>query len=53
MACFFLFVQERDQLQQLQELQRELVSSRADLDSLKTTMASSQEVSLLQLEYIL
>ncbi|KAI3354379.1 hypothetical protein L3Q82_018904 [Scortum barcoo] len=37
--------QERDQLEQLQELQRELVSSRAELDSLKTTMASSQQSS--------
>ncbi|XP_075956675.1 huntingtin-interacting protein 1 [Anarhichas minor] len=37
--------QERDQLEQLQELQRELVSSRTELDSLKTTMASSQQSS--------
>ncbi|XP_031716418.1 huntingtin-interacting protein 1 isoform X1 [Anarrhichthys ocellatus] len=37
--------QERDQLEQLQELQRELVSSRTELDSLKTTMASSQQAS--------
>ncbi|XP_053278308.1 huntingtin-interacting protein 1 [Pleuronectes platessa] len=37
--------QERDQLEQLQELQRELVSSRTELDSLKTTMVSSQQSS--------
>ncbi|XP_047449575.1 huntingtin-interacting protein 1 isoform X2 [Mugil cephalus] len=37
--------QERDQLEQLQELQRELVSSRTELDSLKITMASSQQSS--------
>ncbi|XP_070761513.1 huntingtin-interacting protein 1 [Enoplosus armatus] len=37
--------QERDQLEQLQELQRELMSSRVELDSLKTTMASSQQSS--------
>ncbi|XP_034460357.1 huntingtin-interacting protein 1 isoform X2 [Hippoglossus hippoglossus] len=36
-------IQERDQLEQLQELQRELVSSRTELDSLKTTMVSSQQ----------
>ncbi|XP_051813719.1 huntingtin-interacting protein 1 isoform X2 [Acanthochromis polyacanthus] len=35
--------QEREQVDQLQELQRELVSSRAELDSLKTSMASSQQ----------
>uniref|UniRef100_A0A3P8TRA4 Huntingtin-interacting protein 1 n=1 Tax=Amphiprion percula TaxID=161767 RepID=A0A3P8TRA4_AMPPE len=35
--------QEREQVDQLLELQRELVSSRAELDSLKTTMASSQQ----------
>ncbi|XP_034460356.1 huntingtin-interacting protein 1 isoform X1 [Hippoglossus hippoglossus] len=38
-------IQERDQLEQLQELQRELVSSRTELDSLKTTMVSSQQAS--------
>ncbi|XP_005933207.1 huntingtin-interacting protein 1 isoform X1 [Haplochromis burtoni] len=37
--------QEREQLEHLQELQRELVSSRAELDSLKTSMASSQQAS--------
>ncbi|XP_030249828.1 huntingtin-interacting protein 1 isoform X1 [Sparus aurata] len=37
--------QERDQLHQLQELQRELVSNRVELESLKTTMASSQQAS--------
>uniref|UniRef100_A0AAQ4QDG6 Huntingtin-interacting protein 1-related protein n=1 Tax=Gasterosteus aculeatus aculeatus TaxID=481459 RepID=A0AAQ4QDG6_GASAC len=37
--------QEREQLEQLQELQRELVSSRTELDSLKTTAASSQQSS--------
>uniref|UniRef100_A0A3P8WZN1 Huntingtin-interacting protein 1-related protein n=1 Tax=Cynoglossus semilaevis TaxID=244447 RepID=A0A3P8WZN1_CYNSE len=37
--------QERQQLESLQELQRELVSSRAELDSLKTTAASSQQSS--------
>ncbi|MEQ2166072.1 hypothetical protein GOODEAATRI_023921, partial [Goodea atripinnis] len=37
---------ERDQVKQLQELQTELVSTQAELDSLKTTMASSQQVSL-------
>lgn len=37
--------QEREQLEHLQELQRELVSSRAELDSLKTSMASSQQSS--------
>ncbi|KAM8904662.1 huntingtin-interacting protein 1 isoform 2-T4 [Spinachia spinachia] len=36
---------EREQLEQLQELQRELVSSRTELDSLKTTAASSQQSS--------
>lgn len=36
--------QERDQLDQLQELQRELMSSRVELESLKTTMTSSQQV---------
>ncbi|XP_049918235.1 huntingtin-interacting protein 1 isoform X2 [Epinephelus moara] len=37
--------QECEQLEQLQELQRELMSSRTELDSLKTTMASSQQSS--------
>lgn len=37
--------QEREQLEHLQELQRELMSSRVELDSLKTTMASSQQSS--------
>ncbi|XP_026047061.1 huntingtin-interacting protein 1 isoform X3 [Astatotilapia calliptera] len=37
--------QEREQLEHLQELQRELVSSRAELDSLKTSVASSQQAS--------
>ncbi|XP_060929162.1 huntingtin-interacting protein 1 isoform X1 [Limanda limanda] len=37
--------QERNQLEQLQELQRELVSSRTELDSLKTTVVSSQQSS--------
>ncbi|XP_029301652.1 huntingtin-interacting protein 1 isoform X2 [Cottoperca gobio] len=37
--------QERDQLEQLQELQRELVSSRTELDSLKTNMDSTQQSS--------
>ncbi|XP_062417102.1 huntingtin-interacting protein 1 isoform X2 [Pungitius pungitius] len=37
--------QEREQLEQLQELQRQLVSSRTELDSLKTTAASSQQSS--------
>ncbi|XP_060902315.1 huntingtin-interacting protein 1 isoform X2 [Labrus mixtus] len=37
--------QEREQLDQLQELQRELVSSRVELDSLKTTVVSSQQSS--------
>uniref|UniRef100_A0A1A7YNZ1 Huntingtin-interacting protein 1 n=1 Tax=Iconisemion striatum TaxID=60296 RepID=A0A1A7YNZ1_9TELE len=37
--------QEREQLKQLQELQRELVSSQAELDSLKTTVVSSQQTS--------
>ncbi|XP_076748352.1 huntingtin-interacting protein 1 isoform X2 [Maylandia zebra] len=37
--------QEREQLEHLQELQRELVSSRAELDSLKTSVASSQQSS--------
>ncbi|XP_020497369.1 huntingtin-interacting protein 1 isoform X1 [Labrus bergylta] len=36
---------EREQLDQLQELQRELVSSRVELDSLKTTVVSSQQSS--------
>uniref|UniRef100_A0A3Q3W6E4 Huntingtin-interacting protein 1-related protein n=1 Tax=Mola mola TaxID=94237 RepID=A0A3Q3W6E4_MOLML len=35
--------QERDQLEQLQDIQRELMSSRVELESLKTTMASSQQ----------
>uniref|UniRef100_A0A3Q3DZ19 Huntingtin interacting protein 1 n=1 Tax=Hippocampus comes TaxID=109280 RepID=A0A3Q3DZ19_HIPCM len=35
--------QERAQREHMEELQRELVSSRAELDSLKTTMASSQQ----------
>ncbi|XP_008423655.1 huntingtin-interacting protein 1 isoform X1 [Poecilia reticulata] len=37
--------QEREQVKQLQELQRELVSNQTELDSLKTTMASSQQSS--------
>ncbi|XP_014865098.1 PREDICTED: huntingtin-interacting protein 1 isoform X2 [Poecilia mexicana] len=37
--------QEREQVKQLQELQRELVSTQTELDSLKTTMASSQQSS--------
>ncbi|XP_037835628.1 huntingtin-interacting protein 1 isoform X4 [Kryptolebias marmoratus] len=37
--------QEREQLKQLQELQRELMSTQSELDSLKTTMASSQQTS--------
>ncbi|KAM4565876.1 huntingtin-interacting protein 1 isoform 1-T1 [Odontesthes bonariensis] len=37
--------QERKQLEQLQELQGELTSTRTELDSLKTTMASSQQSS--------
>nr|XP_019950675.1 PREDICTED: huntingtin-interacting protein 1 isoform X2 [Paralichthys olivaceus] len=37
--------QEKNQLEQLLELQRELVSSRTELDSLKTTMASTQQSS--------
>ncbi|XP_026221265.1 huntingtin-interacting protein 1 isoform X2 [Anabas testudineus] len=37
--------QEREQLEQLQKLQRDLTSSRVELDSLKTTMASSQQSS--------
>lgn len=36
--------QEREQMEQFQQLQRELVSSRAELDSLKTSVASSQQV---------
>lgn len=45
---FFLVVgQEREQLKQLQELQRELMSTQVELDSLKTTMASSQQVTPL------
>lgn len=43
----FFLAQERDQLDHLQELQRELMSSRVELDSLKTTVASSQQVTLL------
>ncbi|XP_061684480.1 huntingtin-interacting protein 1 isoform X2 [Syngnathoides biaculeatus] len=37
--------QERAQRERVEEMQRELVSSRAELDSLKTTMASSQQSS--------
>ncbi|XP_007564221.1 huntingtin-interacting protein 1 isoform X2 [Poecilia formosa] len=37
--------QEREQVKQLQELQRELVSTQTELDYLKTTMASSQQSS--------
>ncbi|XP_041851507.1 huntingtin-interacting protein 1 isoform X2 [Melanotaenia boesemani] len=37
--------QEREQVEQLQELQNEVVSTRAELDSLKTTMASTQQSS--------
>nr|XP_043887661.1 huntingtin-interacting protein 1 isoform X1 [Solea senegalensis] len=37
--------QEREQLEHLQEIQRELVSSRAELDALKSTVASSQQSS--------
>lgn len=44
---FVVVGQEREQLKQLQELQRELMSSQVELDSLKTTMASSQQVSPL------
>nr|XP_023822202.1 huntingtin-interacting protein 1 isoform X3 [Salvelinus alpinus] len=36
---------EQEQVEQLQELQRELISSRAELDTLKSTMASSQQSS--------
>ncbi|XP_020358606.1 huntingtin-interacting protein 1-like isoform X1 [Oncorhynchus kisutch] len=36
---------EQEQVEQLQELQRELISSRAALDTLKSTMASSQQSS--------
>uniref|UniRef100_A0A674D7I2 Huntingtin interacting protein 1 n=1 Tax=Salmo trutta TaxID=8032 RepID=A0A674D7I2_SALTR len=35
----------QEQVEQLQELQRELISSRAELDTLKSTMASSQQLS--------
>ncbi|XP_034024066.1 huntingtin-interacting protein 1 isoform X4 [Thalassophryne amazonica] len=35
--------QEREQLEQFQELQRQLVTSRGELDTLKTSMASSQQ----------
>ncbi|XP_046891906.1 huntingtin-interacting protein 1 [Hypomesus transpacificus] len=37
--------QELDQVQQLQELQRELLSSRAELDGLRNTVTSSQQSS--------
>ncbi|XP_067102245.1 LOW QUALITY PROTEIN: huntingtin-interacting protein 1 [Osmerus mordax] len=37
--------QELDQVQQLQELQRELLSSRAELDGLRDTVTSSQQSS--------
>uniref|UniRef100_A0A6Q2WZD6 Huntingtin interacting protein 1 n=1 Tax=Esox lucius TaxID=8010 RepID=A0A6Q2WZD6_ESOLU len=37
--------QEHDQVKQLQELQRELVSSRAELETLRVTMAASQQSS--------
>uniref|UniRef100_A0A8C7FIV3 Huntingtin-interacting protein 1-related protein n=1 Tax=Oncorhynchus kisutch TaxID=8019 RepID=A0A8C7FIV3_ONCKI len=37
--------QEQEQVEQLQELQRELISSRVELDTLKSTMASSQQLS--------
>ncbi|XP_021170405.2 huntingtin-interacting protein 1 isoform X2 [Fundulus heteroclitus] len=37
--------QEREQVKQLQELQRELLSTQAELDSLKTSVASSQQSS--------
>lgn len=43
--------QERDQLDQLQELQRELMSSRVELESLKTTMTSSQQVTFFSLVF--
>ncbi|XP_045073552.1 huntingtin-interacting protein 1-like isoform X1 [Coregonus clupeaformis] len=36
---------EQEQVEQLQQLQRELISSRVELDSLKSTMASSQQSS--------
>uniref|UniRef100_A0A8C8CMC1 Huntingtin-interacting protein 1-related protein n=1 Tax=Oncorhynchus tshawytscha TaxID=74940 RepID=A0A8C8CMC1_ONCTS len=36
---------EQEQVEQLQELQRELISSRVELDTLKSTMASSQQSS--------
>uniref|UniRef100_A0A672HV11 Huntingtin-interacting protein 1-related protein n=1 Tax=Salarias fasciatus TaxID=181472 RepID=A0A672HV11_SALFA len=45
--CCPCVAQEKEQLDQLQELQRELLSSRAELDSLKSTVSSSQEVTLL------
>ncbi|XP_028320431.1 huntingtin-interacting protein 1 isoform X1 [Gouania willdenowi] len=37
--------QEKEQLEELQALQRDLTSSRCELDSLKSTMASSQQAS--------
>ncbi|XP_010769169.1 huntingtin-interacting protein 1 isoform X2 [Notothenia coriiceps] len=37
--------QEKEQLEQLQHLQRELLSSRTELDSLKTTVGSTQQSS--------
>ncbi|XP_010769170.1 huntingtin-interacting protein 1 isoform X3 [Notothenia coriiceps] len=37
--------QEKEQLEQLQHLQRELLSSRTELDSLKTTVGSTQQAS--------
>lgn len=42
-----LFAQEREQLETLQHIQRELMSSKAELDSVKVTMASSQQVTVL------
>lgn len=39
--------QESQQLQQLQELQGELLSSRAELESLKVSVTSSQQVPIM------
>ena len=39
-------VQESEQMEQLGELQKALGSTRAELDSLRTTMASSQQVTI-------
>ncbi|KAK5929210.1 hypothetical protein CgunFtcFv8_010461 [Champsocephalus gunnari] len=43
----------KEQLEQLQDLQRELLSSRTELDSLKTTVSSTQQTGVILMEHSL